>query len=113
MNKNQVILNISFADSEYKSFSMSDDDVLTIYMKSWQEKPFKLIFKHAIQFLYRLGDVPKGVYELSTSSFLDEALSKQYIKTPADHPYKVFQIEDIYDFPFIQVVAESVTVVKE
>ena len=50
---------------------------------------------------------------LSDSPFLDEALSREYIEIPIDHPFKLFQIEDIYDFPFIQVVAESVTVIKE
>ncbi|WP_068471244.1 hypothetical protein [Candidatus Protochlamydia phocaeensis] len=75
MNKKRIPPPISFADSEYQSFHMERDATLTIYMKSWQEEPFKVIFKHAIQFLYRLGDVPKGLYELNSSLFLEEALS--------------------------------------
>jgi hypothetical protein len=114
MDKKRVMSSVSFADSEYKSFHMTEEATLTVYMKSWEEEPFKIVFKHATQFLYRLGDVPKGLYELSnTSSFLEEALSKEYIEIPLDHPYKLFQIEDINDFPFIQVVAESVIVIKE
>jgi hypothetical protein len=114
MNKKRVISGVSFADSEYMSFHMSEDATLNIYMKSWQEEPFRIEFKHSIQFLYRLGDVPKDLYELAGGSFfLDEALSQEYIKVPLDYPYKLFQLEDIDDFPFIQVVAESVIVIKE
>jgi hypothetical protein len=96
MNKKRVESCVSFADSEYKAFKMLEDSTLLIYMKSWQEEPFKVIFTHAIQFLYKLGDVPKGLYEISNhSTFLIEALTREYIQLPTEHPYKLYQIEDI------------------
>jgi hypothetical protein len=113
MNKKFAAEHIDFADSEYKFFHMSEDAILTIYMNSWQEIPLKLIFSHTVQFLYTLGDVPKDLYEISNNSSLDEMLLKMYGYKPKDHPFKLFHLEDIYDFPFIQVVAESVVVVKE
>jgi hypothetical protein len=112
MNKKRVTSPVSFADSGYKSFYMTEDATLTICMKSWQEEPFKIVFKHAIQFMYKLGDVPNGLYELDHTLFLNEALQLEYIKVPSNHPYKHFQLEDISDFPFIQVIADSVTVLK-
>ncbi len=114
MNKRKLSLGISFADSEYKSFQMSENSVLTIRMLSWQAQPFQVVFSHAIQFLYRLGDVPKDLYELSNySPFLEDSLLQEYGYIPPSHPFKLFQIEDIDDFPFIQVVAESASIVKD
>lgn len=113
MNKKTALEFIDFADSEYRSFSMSEDSNLTIYMKNWKEEPLRLFFKHTIQFAYHLGDVPKDLYEILDSSFLNSALQKQYMKVPLVHPYKHYQIEDIDDFPFIQVVAESVEIFKD
>ena len=113
MNKRLAAEYIDFADSEYIAFQMSDHYNLTILMKNWKEELLRIIFKHAIQFTYKLGDVPKDWYELENTPFLNEALQLKYIQVPANHPYKHFQLEDINDFPFIQVVAESLTVVKE
>lgn len=113
MNKKLALELIDFADSEFRSFSMSEEDNLTIYMKNWKEEPFRLFFKHAIQFTYVIGDVPKDLYELSDSSFLKEAIQKRYIKMPLVHPFKHYQMEDIDDFPFIQVIAENVEVFKD
>lgn len=115
MSKKLAAEHIDFADSEYKSFYMSENYTLTVKMNSWKETPLSLIFSHAIQFSYKLGDVPKDLYEISNedSTFLREALLMKYGYIPSDHPFKLFQIEDIDDFPFIQVVAESVNVVKE
>jgi hypothetical protein len=114
MNKKLAAPTIDFADSDYKSFQMLEDDKLIISMNSWQEKPLKIIFKDVIQFCYRLGFVPKDLYEiLESTSFLREPLERRYKEIPINHPYKLFQLEDINDFPFIQVVAESVQVLKE
>jgi hypothetical protein len=113
MIKENVISNISFDDSEYKSFCMSENDTLTVYMNSWQEIPFKIVFKHTIQFLYRLGDVPSKLFVITNESpFLKEALMNNYVEIPADHPYKLYQLEDLDDFPFIQVVAEAVEIIR-
>lgn len=108
MTKTIVNSNISLADSEYVSFSMSSDYDLTIHMKSWEEKPFKIIFIKATRFFFSSSDAPKEIYQLSSSSFLENALSRKYIKIPIDHPYSHFQIEDIDEFPFIQVIAKEV-----
>jgi len=114
MNKKLAMPTFDFADSEYKSFNMSEDATLIIYMNNWQAIPFKIIFTHAIQFSYKLGFVPKDLYEvLEDSIFLNEALSLKYAETTSDHPYKYYQIEDIDDFAFIEVVAESVEIIKD
>ncbi|MFI0436103.1 MAG: hypothetical protein ACH350_10360 [Parachlamydiaceae bacterium] len=113
MNKQLAAPHIDFADSEYVAFQMTEHQNLTIFMKNWQEESLRIVFKHVIEFIYKLGDVPKDLYELDNSSFLTEALQLKYTSTPPNHPYKHFQLEDIDDFPFIQVIAESVTVIKE
>lgn len=39
MHKKRITSNVSFADSEYKSFHMTEEANLAIYMKSWEEEP--------------------------------------------------------------------------
>ena len=46
------------------------------------------------------------------TDFFKEALIRERGSVHAQHPFKLFYIEDIEDDPFIQVVAESVTVHK-
>lgn len=109
MKTSIVKLGIGFADSEYKSFQMLENNVLIINMSSWEERPFGIVFSNVIQFLYRLGDVPKDLYEISNNSpFLEEAVLQEYGYMPLDHPFKLFHLVDISGFPFIQIVAESV-----
>jgi hypothetical protein len=116
MNKKRAAPTIDFADSRYKLLHLLEDETLIIYLDSWQESPLKIIFKNTIQFCYKVGDVSKNLYEiLDPSPFLAEALSHEYkdVSIPTNHPYKLFQLEDIGNFPFIQVVAESVEVLEE
>jgi hypothetical protein len=115
MNKKRAAPTIDFADSYYKSLHLLEDKTLIIYLDSWQEKPLEIIFKNTIQFCCKIGDVPRDLYEvLEPTPFLTEALSYEYedISIPTNHPYKLFQLEDIGDFPFIQVIAESVQVLE-
>jgi len=111
MNKKAIFQNIDFADSEYDSCKMSDE-TLTIYIKSWNEKILQLVFTNTIQFSYKLGDLISEVSENTKGSFLNEALSLYYETVPSNHPFKLFQIIDISDFPFIKVVAEKVTITE-
>ncbi|WP_068468620.1 hypothetical protein [Candidatus Protochlamydia phocaeensis] len=114
MNKKIIAEHIDFADSEYRSLYMSEDATLTVYLKSWDAKILKIIFSNTIQFSYKLESVTKQLYELPNgSSFLNEALLQAYGYMPSSYPYKLFHLEDIDNFPFIQVVAESVTVIKD
>lgn len=79
MNNKRSISHFSFADSTFKSFHLSEDNALTIFMNTWQEEPFKIIFSNTIQFSYKLGDIPNDLYEIfNANSFLDEALIRQY-----------------------------------
>lgn len=50
MNKICAAPDIDFADSKYKSFDMSENSVLTIFLNSWQEKPLRLFFLKLFNF---------------------------------------------------------------
>lgn len=114
MEKKLVAPSIDFADGEFKSFEMTENSKLIVYLKSWKEKNITLIFSSVIQFSYKLGDHLSNIYEISGSShFLEEALEREYIKVPENHPFKLYQIHDISDFPYVEVVAERVEVIKE
>ena len=105
--KNSVFLDIDFHDATYRSCEMSKNN-LSVYLNSWDDKLLKITFLNAIQFSYKLGDVVEGVFkQTGESPFLDEALSLLYEEIPPKHPFKLFQIVDIYEFPFFEVVAEK------
>jgi hypothetical protein len=114
MNKIPVAKNISFADARLISFERLQSRDLNFYISSWEEKIIKVAFKNAIHFSYNLGSIIHGLYELlESSSVLDAALNRKFEKIPLHHTFKHFQIEDIDEFAFIEVVAEAVIVEKE
>ena len=106
MEKQLGFPGIGFADSEFESFHMNDrDNILTICLTSWDEKELCLSFSNPIQFTYKLGDAIANFYEIKDSQYLAEALSQQYVKIDKNQKFRLFQIWDINDFPFISVVA--------
>jgi hypothetical protein len=112
MNKKRVAP-IDFADSSYESFHMSGDRTLTIHMKNWQQIPMQVIFFHTVKFLYSSSDDPKELFEITeNSTILNEVILKKYGDLSKEYSYKLYHFEDIYDIPFIQVIAQSAVVVR-
>ncbi|MFI0436086.1 MAG: hypothetical protein ACH350_10270 [Parachlamydiaceae bacterium] len=114
MNKKKANEQFDFADSEFESFHMYDrEKTLKIHLTSWDEKELCIVFCNPIQFSFKEGDTISSFYEIENNSILlNEALSLHYAKIPPSHPFKLFQIWDINDFPIISIVAESVSVSK-
>ena len=111
-NVRDVTSEIDFADAEFKSCELYNEYLLVI-VTAWDEQEIQLKFKDAIQFSYKLGGTISSVIEyIKSTSFLQEALKLIYDKVPLDHCYIEFQILDTNDLPFIQVVAESLEIVK-
>lgn len=110
---NDITPNIDFSDSSYKSIEMSNE-LLVININSWDGKNIKISFFNVLMFTYRIGSSPAKIYEkISDASALNEGLSLYYEKQPKIHPFKEYSIIDIEDMPIFNVVAESVTIVKE
>jgi hypothetical protein len=113
MNKKPLKCEIGFADSEYRYFQIIEgSNDLIIFLTSWDEREIKLEFFDVVRFAYVTGEMISEIYEITESSFLDESLDRCYVEKPLNIPYKHYQIEDLDDFPFIEVVAEGVKVVK-
>ena len=114
MNKRKATEQFDFADSEFESAHMYDrEKILKIHLTSWDERELCVIFFNPIHFSFKEGDAISNFYEIeNNSALLNEALSIHYKKKPASHPFKLFQIWDINDFPIISIVAESVSVSK-
>ncbi len=113
MEKQLAAPNIDFADSEFKTFELTDDDNLIIYLESWDGEELKIIFSDSIGFLYQSGNIVTNLYEISESILLSTVIKRVYAKeVPFDHPYKIFYLEDLHHFPFIQVVAQTAIVMK-
>jgi hypothetical protein len=108
VNKRIAALGIDFADSEFKNFELINNKLI-VYLESWDAKTLKINFLNPIQFSYKLGYHILNIYEvLGNSQFLEEAIIRKYREKVFNHPYKLFQIDDMNDSPFIQVAAESV-----
>ena len=113
MNKKTLFPNIDLADAEYRAFEMKNK-ILTIYFSSWDACIIRMVFSNPIQFFYKLGDIVSDAYEiLDNSPTLNASLSLKYEKIPSNHPFKLYQIVDIQDFPFIEVIAEKTTLFKD
>lgn len=112
MNKIRAAPNIDFSDSQFEGFHLDDrKSELKIYLTSWDERELCLLFFKPIHFFYQDGAWPKELYEIDTPQ-LEEIGRANYNMVISNHSFKFFQFEDIEDFSFIQVVAESVSVRK-
>jgi hypothetical protein len=112
MEKKRAVSNVSFADAEFETFESTKNGDLFVHLKSWNEKRLKIIFTNSIRFTFITGGVVSNIWEeMNESSFLNEAIMNIYEKAPVNHCYKVFEIEDIEDVAFIQVVAKKIKVV--
>lgn len=104
---------IGFADSEFESFQMNDRQKnLKIFLTSWDERELCLIFSNPIHFSYTIEDGISELYEIQNKSELLDQVLAQYSDKIDTHQFKLFQLWDKNDFPFINVVAESVNVTK-
>lgn len=108
--KKKVISDIDFADSEYQSFNLSKDRILTVFLSSWNAKPLRIIFQHVVNLVYNSGSDPKNLFEVENSPKLEEITKELYGSSPYQKRFKLFVLEDIDDDSVLQVVAESVTV---
>lgn len=112
MKKQKAIFtDIDFADSEYKSMEMSNENLIII-LTSWDEGKIAIKFLDVIQLQFRLGDGISGIYEDTSNHFLDEALSRCYTKIPESHSYRYYEIRDLQGFPRIQIVGTEANAKK-
>ena len=113
MDKIEAAPLIDFSDSEFKTFELTDEDVLIIYLESWEERRLKIMFIDVVGFIYQTGNLVSNLYVTREENlFFEESLSRAYTKKPESHPYKLFYLENISNYPFIQVVAKHVEVIK-
>lgn len=94
------------------TINMSEDESLTIYIKT-NNSMYKINFKKAIDFLYISNKKPSALYEiLEDSPFITQALEREYVNIPINHPFKLYEMLDESNFTFMQIVAESVHILE-
>lgn len=109
----EIAPNIDFADSSYISCETHKENLIVL-LNSWNEKEIEITFINAIQFTYKQGSFVAGLYEKTNeSSYLEEILSRYFVKVPEDNPFKIFTMLDIEDFIFFEIIAENVLVLKK
>lgn len=102
---------IDFADSRFESLAFTDDEVLNIYVLSWKETMITMKFQETIYFSYNIGDQLFNFYEISGNSpLLEDAVNRYYSDCAIQHSFKLYQFEDIHNFPFIQIIARDMEV---
>lgn len=102
---------IDFADSSFKSLEIVDKLTLFIYILSWKETIITMKFQEPIHLSYFIGSHISNFYEISeNSNLLAECSSRYYLNKQTNHSFKLFQIEDLYEFPIIKIIATSVEV---
>lgn len=113
MSKEIIKTGIDFNNSTFKSFEKINGCTLAIVITSFDKKRVKIIFHNFIQFFYRRGNHLLNMYQIfEESDFLNEALLLDYQKIPKDHPFKLFQVEDLDHVPLVKVVAKSIEILK-
>ncbi len=109
----KIIEHIDFADSAYHSIK-TDGSKVIVLLTSWDGRMIKLTFSDVIQFVYKLCDGTQEIVESNDQTvFFQEALKKRYGTIPSHHPYLLYQILDLDDYPYIEIVAKRVDAIKE
>ena len=113
MNMKIKATKVDLTNARLESITM-DDQTFTLIIDSQEEKSMRIVFFNPIQFSYNIGNIIQDLYQLTDDPpFLRKAMSLIYEKIPDVHPFKLFQLIDINDFPFIEIVAESVQVIPK
>ena len=112
MIKKLTAPNTHFSDSEFRSFELKENNLLNIYFTSWDERLITIECYNPIYFIYQLGYHIENIYETNNSHLLNEIVSKYYEKVPPHHPFKLFMVNDLEDFSFMQIIAESLNITK-
>lgn len=114
MNRNIVFPNIDFADSEFSSITISEkQNYARITLISWDNRELEITLVNPILCSYQLGDVVANFYEaLEPTKILEKAIAENYETPPPTHPFKLFQLVDVQDFSFVEIVAESASIIK-
>lgn len=111
MNKIIAFPNIDFADSEFIGFELINSKNLIVIVKNLEERILKINFNNPIEFIYKLGFQISELCEITDKSkLLEEALSKKYKLPYPENSYREFQFINIYNLPFIQIIADSADV---
>lgn len=110
MKLKEVMPSIDFADSELKSLYLQDDSVLIVDHLSWKEKIIRISFEGLHHFSYKTGSFTSNFYEVLFD--LPSLSHNEMLKKHADatQEFRIFQIIDIDDLPFIEVAARTVNV---
>lgn len=101
---------LDFADAEFQTFSLAENNELTLILKLWNDTFVSLVLTDVLKFNYSKGDIIKDIYENDESQLLNESLLDCFVKIPEHHSFKLYQLVDVQDYPFIEIVASAINV---
>ena len=108
-----AISDINLAGSLFKSYEVNFETMI-ISLSGTNGENFKIVFQTPIQFSFKKGKQIQGLFQSTKASpLLNEALLLRYVHVPEVHPFRPFQLLDMSDLPFIEVIAESATIIED
>lgn len=91
---------------------MNEND-LTIYVDSWDDRTLIVSFSNVIHFMYSGGFQITQLYEIIDQTILEEKLQDSKDINLNEKKFRLFCIENLYHFPFIEVVSNDVNIIKD
>jgi hypothetical protein len=111
----EIEADVGLEDSELMSYAYDkDSDFLLINVILWNSRRVEFRFGEFLVFIDKgCSEIGRIVERLGPSELMHESLRRNYPQEiPEDHPYRLFQILDIYDYPVIEVVSKSIEINK-
>jgi hypothetical protein len=113
MTRPKVECGIDFADGEVSSYERTEESFYVVVRK-WDHTLLRITFEDTVAVLdHGVGDIMEFCQETSASAFLLEALARQYVEVPAEHPYVLYQFLDVDREPALEVVAAGYSIARQ
>lgn len=108
----EIDVGVGLSDSELLSYYYNKcEDQLIIELLAWDESIVQISFNSPILFIdHGCEEVTMFCKKVSESVFLKEVLIKHYDSgvVPNEHPYKEYQLLDLYENPSIEIICENI-----
>jgi hypothetical protein len=104
----KVDIKIDLADAGIPNYlCLRKEKKMIVTIESWDAQIIEFVFYNFLGFIYRGGtDLIKNFYiNKEQDTFFIERLKEKHGIVPNDHPYKFYQLLDLDDKPYFEVIS--------
>ena len=109
MNKKICDNRFDFNDSSFKRFEFRSS-MLTLWVELWDEKMVKIQYHDVLFFSIDGGDANAIPYVIENTDIFCDYASKIMLPESELNKSKLYHIEDVYDNPYIKVIAKDIEI---